>query len=380
MTVRGSMLKGVAVALVAAAVLAPAAAAKPYHPTLNLALVPLSKAALGSEARGLPIAPGSGAQYDGVGHVSGYALDYGSLFLARPGLDEVSTGVDAYKTMRAAERALRDDRKSDVGLLANFTQLNLTATGASFSVPAIGDSHWTRAETFSVANYGSFSFAIEAFRDGKYVLHVAVAAGSQDLATFYAAVKARALDRRLQLGLAGRLHGRRVRLPSFRQPGPPASGLDPGTMVLQTSDLAGSQIQGEEYDYFPGALSSYDLSFQPAGSFDSVEQTVSVMPSTTSAAFAAAFLGVEEIAFSVNFAGTADTVVTPVDVSAAGDEAQAAVVSISTSRLHENVAVVTLHSGAVADIVFAENPTTIDPTDVQALAQAAAARLDAALS
>ena len=59
---RSSLLKGLAGALVLAAVLVPAAGARSHHAALKLARVPLPKSKLGSAAAGLHIAPGSGSR------------------------------------------------------------------------------------------------------------------------------------------------------------------------------------------------------------------------------------------------------------------------------------------------------------------------------
>jgi len=340
--------------------------------------VPLPKAQLGAAAAGLQIAESSGPQSNGAA-VAGYQLGYGSLFLANPGLDEVETSVNEYKTAHAAKRALAKEKKEALRSLARFaglTQLNLTITGAPLSVPEIGHTHWAMLEAFSVVNHSSAYVVGVEFRHGKYVLTSVAIPGSQQLAESYAAAKARALDKRLHLGLNGRLHGRPVALPKHPKPGPPASGADPATAVLQTSDLPGSVITDQGYSSFDVALSEYDVSFEPAGSFDVVHQSVMLMPGSSSAAFVAAFIGAIEFAFLSGAPGSA--VVTPVDVSAVGDEAQAEIVS--TSGLGAtNVTIITLDRGAVGDIVFAQSAATIDATAVQALAQSAATRLDAAI-
>jgi len=381
--VRRSMPKGFAVLLVLAAVLVPAAMAASQHrqhPSLNLALVPLPKARLGPAAAGLDLAPGSGKETDGSGREIGYELLYGSPFLSNPGLDEVVTRVERFKTRRDANQSLALSKKQLLGELANFTQLNLTSTTSPLSISGIGDRRWGVLATFSVANYGSLYDAFESFSDGKYVLELVVVAGSQDLATTFVAAKAHMFDRRLDLGFDGRLHGHPVALPKFPPKlGPPASGPDPATAVLQTSDLPGSQVDYEDYSWLSGALSAYAVNFQPAGgAYDSVNQIVSVMPTTNGAAFVDAFIGAEELAFLVAFHPGSTVASTPVDVSAAGDEAQAAIASVTGPSLTANVAVVTLHSGPLADIVLAESKTTIDPATVQTLAQSAATRLDAA--
>ncbi len=402
---RSSILKCVAATLVVAAVLVPAASAK-SHPallkpaflplsgaklgaaagksrptTLKLALVPLPKAKLGAAAAGLTIAFGSGPQYDAPGNPTGYALGYGSLFLANTGLDEVETAVEVYKTERAARHAVKHDRRTfdSRSEIANLTQLNLTATEASLKAPSVGDTNWATLISLSVLNYGSVYLVDEEIRDGKYVLTLNIAAGSQDFATSYAAAKAQMLDRRLHLALGGRLHGHPVKLPKFRRPGPPASGLDPKTAALQTSDLPGSTIADDGYGSIFGALSSYSVDFEPAGSFDDASQIISVMPSTTSAGFLSGFLGADLVALPLSLPGATDPQVTPVDVSAVGDEAVAEIVSVSHSNQTAYFAVITLHSGAVSDVVYADSQHTIAASDIQTLAQAAATRLDAAL-
>jgi hypothetical protein len=376
--VKSSLLKGIVVAVVLAAVLVPAAAAKPHHSALKLSLVPLPKARLGVAAVGLKLSTYSGPYQNGRSQ-SGYQLAYGSPFLANPGLDYAETAVWEYKTARAAKHDLTKLKKDAFRSLATsaglFSHLNLTFTAAPLSVPGIGRSHWAVIETFSVANHGSVYVVGVDFRDGKYILESAAAAGSQALATSYAAAKARLLDKRLHLGLKGRLHGHPVALPKHSKPGPPASGTDPATAVLQTSDLPGSQIKDQGYRSAEAALSSYDVSFQPAGTFDAVDQTVSLMPSANSAAFAAALQGATLVGFFSTLAGGT---VTPVDLSAVGDDAQAAIVSISGAGA-TNLAVVTLDSGPVADVLVVKSGSTIDPTAVQTLAQAAATRLDAAV-
>jgi hypothetical protein len=329
--VRSSMLKGLAVAIVVAAVVVPAAAAKPHHSALNLALIPLPKARLGAAAAALTVTSSQSGAFTNGKAEAGYQLTYGSPFLSNAGLDYVETFVNEYKSVRAAKRDLVANKKEALRNLAIFTglsQLNLTASGQPTAVPGIRHSHWAVLETFSVANYGSVYLVGVDYRDGKYILESAAAAGSQQLALSHAATDARILDGRLHLGLKGRLHGHPVELPKPPKPGPPASGTDPAMAVLQTSDLAGSLIEDKGYSSSEAALSSYELSFHPAGSFDSVQQTVTLMPSVNSAAFVAAFSGAIDIEL---FSGLSGGTVSPVDVSAVDDDAQAAIISSSGS-------------------------------------------------
>jgi hypothetical protein len=103
------------------------------------------------------------------------------------------------------------------------------------------------------------------------------------------------------------------------------------------------------------------------------------MPTPASAAYRAAFTGAEEIAIDLIFAGSAYTQVTPVDVSSAGDNAQAAIVEISGFGQTLNEAVLTVNAGSVSDCVFADSTSAIKPADVQSLAQTTANRLNAGL-
>jgi ABC-type hemin transport system substrate-binding protein len=71
--------------------------------------------------------------------------------------------------------------------------------------------------------------------------------------------------------------------------------------------------------------------------------------------------------------------VTPVDVSSAGDNAQAAIVEISGNGQTLNEAVVTLNTGPASDFLVADSSSSINPADVQNLAQTGANRLNSGL-
>lgn len=149
--------------------------------------------------------------------------------------------------------------------------------------------------------------------------------------------------------------------------------------MLNASDLRSATLQQEGYDSVPVAVSTYDVVYSPAGSFDDIFQSVSVMPTSASAAYSAAFGGADWIAGDLFFAGPAYTKVTPVDVSSAGDNAQAAIIEISGNGETLNEAVLTLNTGPASDLVIADSTSAIDPGDVQNLAQTTANRLNAGL-
>jgi hypothetical protein len=379
------LLKGLAAAALVAAVSVPAASAK-SHPAVKLSIIPLQKSALGSAASSLTISLGSGTQSNQgssklkkLGRITGYQLIYGNLLNAGSGLDVVQTSVDKYKTAADAKRALPFWKKLTLGQTDGASQLDLTADIKQISVPRIGAGRWGTVVTYSIPNNASLYYVNEEFAHGRYVLDLAIGAGSESFAKAFANKTARALDRRLALAVAGRLHGHPAKLPKPPKAGPPATGPDPSSLVLTASDLPSSTVEQQGYDWVPVALSTYDVVFQPAGPFDDLLQSVSVMPTPASAAYRAAFSGAFWIASDLIFAGPAYTQLTPVDVSSAGDNAQAVIVEILGGGQTVNEAVVTLNTGPAADFLVADSSSAIDPADVQNLAHTAANRLNAGL-
>ena len=390
---RSLLIKSVAVAALAAAFLVPAAAAT-SSPRVKVPILPLPKSALGSAAAALDLQFGSGIESDqeaayeaGVspkrikklGRITGARLIYGSLFLAGNGLDEFQTSVDEYKTARDAKRALPFWKKQSSFDVQSYSQLNLTASRAPLSVPRIGGGRWATLDTFSVPGTTSLYYLSEEFCDGRFVIDVTIAADSESSAKAFAKTVARAVDKRLHVALAGRLHGKAIKPPGRPQVGPPASGPDPSGMVLTTSDFPLSQLQQQGYDWLPESLSTYDVLLSPAGAFDDVFQSVSLMPNPTSAAYVAALDGAGEIAGELAFAGASFTQVTPVDMTGVGDDAQGAILEISGGGQTLNEAVVTLNAQSVADVVIADSSSTISASDVQSMAHRAATRLNAGL-
>ncbi len=100
------------------------------------------------------------------------------------------------------------------------------------------DAPLCRAATYAIPNAAPVSLVDEQFADGRYVLQVAVAAGSLDAAFHLAAKLARKLDQRLRLALTGRLHGKPVKLPPRLDAGPPPGGPDLAAMALTSPTSA----------------------------------------------------------------------------------------------------------------------------------------------
>jgi hypothetical protein len=379
------LLRGLAAAALVSAVLVPTASAK-AQARVKLPIIPLQKSELGSAASSLTISLGSGPQPNQgsrklkqLGRITGYQLIYGNLLIAGSGLDSAQTSVDKYKTAADAKRALSFWKKLTLTQTDGVSQLDLKASMARTSVPRIGQGRWGTIATYSIPNNTSLYFVNEEFADGRFVLDLAIGAGSESFAKAFANKTAHALDRRLHLAVAGRLHGHPAKLPGPPKAGPPATGPDPAALVLTPSDLPASHVQQQGYDSVPIALSTYDLALEPAGPFDDLFQSVSVMPTAASAAYRAAFTGAGWIASDLFFAGPAYTQIVPVDVSSAGDDAQAAIVEISGGGQTINEAVIALNTGPAADFLVADSAAAIDPADVQNLAQAAANRLNTGL-
>jgi hypothetical protein len=119
------------------------------------------------------------------------------------------------------------------------------------------------------------------------------------------------------------------------------------------------------------ALSAYDLTMAPAGSFGFLQQEVSATKTTVEVKY---FSAVAAGAFSSAGIGT----VTPVDLSSVGDNAFGEILQISSGNQTVWEALVVLSRDKYLDFLSVANKTKLTAADVQALAQKAAQRLNAA--
>jgi hypothetical protein len=187
---------------------------------------------------------------------------------------------------------------------------------------------------------------------------------------------ARKLDQRLRLAESGRLRARPVTLPHAK-PGPPAHGSKPALMVLTRSDVGKpATIRHARYvspknSFDEFALSAYDLAMAPAGSYGFLQQEVSA---TRTAVEVKYFSAVAAGAFSNGSLGT----VTPVDVSSAGDNAFGEILQIPAGGQSVYEALLILSRGKYLDFLSVADKSKLTAADVQALAQKAAQRLNAA--
>jgi hypothetical protein len=384
--------------VLAAAVLAPAASASRSH-RVKLALVVLPKSALGAAGRSFAVSPESGVvsnlvaagnsvsaqpdTFDRLGRLSGYELSYGDRFSGRSGVTAIWTGIDKYKTPAGAKRGLAFWRKDDPKITVLKTY-GLAVSVKAMKVAKVGSRRFAEGSTITVPNAVPLSVVDEQFTDGRYVLHVDVAAESLSAAAHLAGKLARVLDHRLRLAQAGRLHGKPVKVPPRLDSGPPPGGPDLATLALTSADFGGQATILDNAYGVPGtpALSTYLLDMEPAGGFADLTQFLDWFPVANDATLLARVEGVE---FAWVFSEGALTGVpgqfTQADVSAAGDNAYGAIVTIAQQGEQTiYIGVVALSAGQAADLVLVASESPIQSSDVLSLAQVTANRLDTGLA
>lgn len=378
------------VAAILAVVLVPAAAAK-GAPHVRLALIPLPKSALSPAGEPLAIAQESGVvsnqlaagnsqsgtpeSFARLGRLTGYNLTYGDPFTGGPGITEISTGVEQYKTPAKAEKGLAFWRKDDTLIAHRIDQYGIVLRLKTVKVPAVGTRRFGDVTTVSVANAVPVSIADEQAVESKYVLQVGAAGGSAAAASALASKLLRALDHRFQRAEKGRLHGRPVRLPARPRAGPPTGGPDLATLALGPADLTGTATV-LEHDYLvdPAALSAYVLDMNPAGQFHDVSQEIEWYSTANEATFLTT-LGAATLADELGYLFGEVPNVTPVDLSGVGDDAHGYLLRFG---LEDDIAEVGLSRGQASDFAVVSNSAApIQASDVQSVAQAMATHLDA---
>jgi len=382
------------VAALAVAILVPGAAASgTAH--VDLAIVPLPKSAIGAAGRSLPLARDSGvvsnadaasnatakvtpAQLTRLGRVTGYLLDYGTPFGGRTGIREIQTEIDRYRSVTDASSGLafwRRDELKGPSLLKTF---GLRLSLRKLQLPGVTGASWSYDGTLAVKGLKSMHGVDAAFQQGQYVLDVSVSASSAVSAQRLAPTIARGLYQRARLALAGRLHAGPVTLPRPLQPGPPQRGPKPADMVLTKSDFGGSStIQHQGYwkpknSLDQNALSVFDQTIAPAGSFLVVSQEVLVGGSRLEVKYFAAVL-LDEAAYGIGSTSRP----TPVTVSGVDDNARAGIVKVAAGGRTGNAAVLVLSRGSYLDFVVATRLSPISIAEVLKLARSGAQRLDA---
>jgi hypothetical protein len=380
-------------AALAAAVLVPVAFAS-SPPPLELALLPLPRAELGTAGRSLSLAPDSGVDSNAhaasqttgnvtatrlrrLGRISGYLLDYGTPFSDSPGVSEVQTEVERYRTAAAARKSLGFWRKQEL----DVRQLKAVGLDVSFKKVALAHvprPYWAYLSVGRVHGLKPV-YAVDAeLVEGAYLLDVSIAAGSPGAAKRLAPVIAQKLDRRFRLAQAGQLQAVPVKLLRGK-PGPPAHGPKPSRIVLTRSDVgspaaiqhAGYVSPRSAFDEY--SISAYHLLMAPAGPYGDLEQEVSVARSALEVKYFAA-LAAGALAHAAGTAGTA----TRVDLGSVGDNAFGELVRISVGGNSASEAIVVLSRGKYLDFVVAAAAAKLSAADVQNLAHKAVHRLNLA--
>lgn len=388
--------KILAVALVVAALTVPVASAAPakHAPKrkLRLALVPPQEAPGGSlalqwfdsgtvsnnEAAFNAAGAVSPKQLKKLGRVTGYLLDYGNEFSGGPGVTEIKTGVDEYRTAKDAKKALPFWRKQDTLGVRSYKQLGVDTSSQSLKVRKLGSSHFASVTSMSIPNADPIYTVDEQVADSHFVLDSTVSAGTKTQAVQMAQNLAGQLVHRLRLGLAGKLTGTPATIPIFPEPGPPPGGPDLSTFLLGPSDLPPATLIGEGYTLDTVAISVYAITLRPAGAFGEVDEDVGWYANDNLATWEGT-LSEDEIAELVSLGGQIG--VTSVDVSSAGDHATAAILPISaTFGGNGSTAIISLWSGQAVEEILAESDSSLKTSDVQSLADAAAARLNQGLA
>jgi hypothetical protein len=386
---------GAMAAAVAVAVVVPGSAASGTAARVQLAIVPLPKSALGTAARALPIARDSGvvsnadaagnsvakvtpAQLSRLGRLTGYLLDYGTSFSGRTGIREIQTEVDRYRSVADARNGLAFWRRDELQGPSLLKRFGLRLSLEKLRLPGVPGPSWSYGGTLAVKGLGSMHGVDAAFQRGEYVLDVSVSAGSASSAERLAPTIARALYGRARVAFAGRLRAGPVTLPRPLRPGPPPHGPKPAGMVLTKSDFGGSatiqrQAYGKPKDSLDrNAVSAYDQTLAPAGSYLDVSQEVVVGAGPLEVKyFAAVLLG--EAAYGLG----SKSQPTPVQLRGIGDSARAGIVKVAVGGRTGYAAVVVLSRASYLDFVVATRLSTIAKAEVRKLAQSGAKRLDA---
>jgi hypothetical protein len=389
---RGWLLAGIASAVLAA-LLVPAASAKSLA-QVRLSLIPLPKSSLGPAARGLRLTAYSGRssvvegnaahQVFGVvphaeGRIAGYALDYGNEASGRPGVDGVWTSVDKYENARDAKGRLNFWKVRDAMLPALLNHGGLSVTNLPVKMPAIGSARFGVLTSYSASNIAPVSTLDEVLTDGRYLLHVNVAARTAAQAEALAPTLATKLDARLKLALKGQLHAKPVKVPPKRKAGPPAGGPNLSAMALAPTDLTGPSklVHGQYWARLSGpwgrqpdvkAISIYVVAMAPGGPFAVLNQDIEWFSTTNEASFYADRWFASEDWRS----GAADVL----DLSSLGDGARGVI-----GNDDPGTAFVIFSTGQLAEVLQVSSfPTLLQYTDITSVAQTAANKINAAYS
>jgi hypothetical protein len=369
-----ALVAGSAVAILCASSVSAASAGRSSKP--RLPLVPLQTAQLGPSGAALPIQFDSGpaANRDAptplrkLGRLGGYLLDYGDPYVGGVGVTSIVTQVERFRTPTGATKGLKYWKKSDKALATIYQSIGFTVSARFFKVPAVGSGRFAHLTSLQIPNADPLYIVEEVASSRSYILHASVVAGTEATAERLAPVLMRKLEHRLREMLDGQLRGKPARLPQLPTPGPPPGGPDLSSFVVGPSDFTGQATAVDQgYEPDPGAVSAYAIDLQPAGPFDEVQQTISWYPNANETTWQGTF-------FAGIFSAAASNA-TIVDLSSVGDNAHGVFLTGASNPF----VFVTMWQGQALDLAVAQAPSTVQPTDVQTLAQAMANHLNAGL-
>jgi hypothetical protein len=373
--------------------LASAAAAShgKHVPRLRLSLVPLQTTQLGPDNAALPLQwfdSGSVSNDDAafnapvfvspkklerLGRVTGYLLDYGLSFSGGTGVTEIKTGVDEYRSSPDAKHALAFWEKQDSAGARSLSQLGIDVTFQRVHVPRLGAARFAVSISMSVPNADPVSMVDEQVVDGRFILDTTVDAGTQATALQLVPRFAAVLDHRLRQLRDKHLRGKPARIPFPPDPGPAPGGPDLSTFVVGPADFTGQAIVIDQgYGIDPQSVSSYSIDIKPAGGFGELIQGIDWYANANEATWQGTITG-DALAQLAAQGGA-----TKVDVSSVGDNAQALIISGASSG-QSSVVFLALWQGQATDLLVVQSSSTVQPADVQSLAQTAANHLNAGL-
>jgi hypothetical protein len=385
------------IGFIAALVLVPAtaSAAPAYRIPWKLSVVPLQKAQLGPAGAsfalnhdgsgpipnrsasvlllGAFLAPTSNP-LPGNGRLGGYALDYGDPLTGSTGVTEIRTSVEKYKTAANAAAGLRFWRMTDSHLGSWVNSSVLPVTVQKVKPPAVGQQRFASLLTFAATGLNPIVRLDVQATDGRYILGVTVTAGSASAAEGAAPGLLRALDKRLHRLESWHSVGAPAKVPGEREAGQAQGGPEFSAAALQLADVGESywQYDVRQYASDPFALSRYFMTAGPAGLYFQVDQDLTWWTTATEATYANTYQGQ---LLDGEYLLPPPSSITPVDLSGLSDPGNGALITGGPYSL----ALINLTRGQASDRVVAISASSLTASDVQALAEKAAARLDALL-
>ncbi len=315
-----------------------------------------------------------------LGQGDSYSLDYGAAFTGCGCITEIRTSVERFRTAAIAKKRLAFWKRGDEQVLSLDVEPGLVVDVHRFvNAPPVGTRRFAYFTEYRAARARRARVVDERFTDGRYVFQVEVHWGAGASGITVARKLGKKLDRRLHLALAGRLHATPAKLPQPSVPGPPPGGPDLSRLILQPGDLPPAAIGGDgSYFWDPFTPSHYRASYGWAAHralYQSLTQDVEWYTTVNAAAFWSAYQEAWLVVSDQEGWPRDRTQIRSIRVR----EGRATIMWFPGGS--GSFAFIALARGHVADgLTVRSNKTQLPASDVEALARAMAARLDAAVS